>query len=207
LHREHPELEVDDEGNLFWGGSRRFPAVTILDISNPAHSAFIDAAVTLRLRISSAIDNTAAATFAKSSARMNEMNATDTISTDLPKNLFTDLSASINLIVSELDATRKSTSQSIDEESTHASLEDSEVATQRLADCLRRELKSLSGEQRSSFALRVCPEEFEKDVLGLGHVAFVAAASNLRCLAYRIRSVDSLEVQRYCDTYYIYFFK
>jgi hypothetical protein len=40
------------------------------------------------------------------------------------------------------------------------------------------------------------PEEFEKDVLPLGHIAFTAATSNLRCKAYHLREVDQMEVQK-----------
>lgn len=42
----------------------------------------------------------------------------------------------------------------------------------------------------------LAPEDFEKDDSTLGHVDFVTAASNLRCLAYSIRTTDRLEVQR-----------
>jgi len=40
------------------------------------------------------------------------------------------------------------------------------------------------------------PEEFEKDDLSLGHVAFATAAANLRCHLYGLPSVDQLQVQR-----------
>jgi ubiquitin-activating enzyme E1 len=40
------------------------------------------------------------------------------------------------------------------------------------------------------------PEEFEKDDLSLGHVAFVTSAANLRCILYGLRGVDQLEVQK-----------
>ena len=41
------------------------------------------------------------------------------------------------------------------------------------------------------------PEEFDKDNLDLGHVALVAAASNLRCRIYSIREIENnLEIRR-----------
>ena len=40
------------------------------------------------------------------------------------------------------------------------------------------------------------PEEFEKDDLSLGHVAFAASAANLRCTIYGLRGVGLLEVQK-----------
>ena len=45
-------------------------------------------------------------------------------------------------------------------------------------------------------ARRLVAVEFEKDVESNGHVAFVAAASNLRALCYGIPPVDSMETRR-----------
>ena len=40
------------------------------------------------------------------------------------------------------------------------------------------------------------PEEFEKDDLLLGHVAFITAATNVRCKIYSLPQVDTLSVQK-----------
>ena len=43
---------------------------------------------------------------------------------------------------------------------------------------------------------RLNGEDFEKDNLSLGHIAFVSAASNIRCAIYALPLVDSLHVQK-----------
>ena len=53
------------------------------------------------------------------------------------------------------------------------------------------------GDSDGDFFKRLKPEEFDKDNIGLGHVAFVSAASNLRCRVYSIREIENtLEIRK-----------
>jgi len=57
-------------------------------------------------------------------------------------------------------------------------------------------LKHLPREQLQRILSQLQPEEFEKDDASLGHVALVAALSNLRCRVYSIKELTPLDVQK-----------
>lgn len=156
LLAENPLDKLDDEGQPFWGGSRRQPKPQAFDATDPKHRLFLAQCVRLVCRVCG---------LAKLSPIAVPDENDPLVAQILP------------LAQAELEG---STATAIPD----ASVNDVTHVAQTIRLLDPGVLERLNG------------EEFEKDDLSLGHVAFASAASNIRCAIYSLPSVDSLHVQK-----------
>lgn len=164
---EHPQNSTDEDGAPFWGGSRRFPTtISGFDSYNPIHTDFVRWAAWLYAKV-----------FGHTIVSENKVLAfcSDEI---LQKSLAVHRENQKNKLVQ---------SEVFSAESLLRRMLSLKISPQNLNDLLRADIIPVDDWQ---------PEEFEKDDLALGHVAFVTSAANMRCLIYSLRGVDQLEVQK-----------
>jgi ubiquitin-activating enzyme E1 len=166
LLRQHPLDSVDEDGELFWSGTRRAPKV-LEYIDSGAEDAQ-----------QSTINNNLV-DFVRYAARLRlEMVVPNGLSPG-------ESNVSIEEAISALLQSRKKESISLgsDNEEIIATNE-----SEKINFCLQAVVAD------ENLALQVA--EFEKDDEANGHVAFVTAASNLRALCYGIAPVDAMETRR-----------
>ena len=166
LLRQHPIDSVDEDGELFWSGTRRVPKM--LDYN---HSDAVDAQQ--RAINSNLVD------FVRYAARLR-------IEMVMPNGLSpVESSVSVEEAILALIKSRgKDSVPPVSDNDEISARNDSEG----IKDCLQAVTLD------KNFALQVV--EFEKDNEANGHVAFVTAASNLRALCYGIAPVDAMETRR-----------
>jgi ubiquitin-activating enzyme E1 len=166
LLRQHPLDSVDEDGELFWSGTRRAPKAL-----KYIHSVAVDAQ-------QSTINNNLVE-FVRYAARLRiEMVSPNGLSQG-------ESNVSIEEAVNALlkSGGKESISSEIANEGIIATNESGKIK-----DCLQAVVPD------KNVALQVA--EFEKDDEANGHVAFVTAASNLRALCYGIAPVDAMETRR-----------
>ena len=154
---ENPPEKLDEEGQPFWGGSRRQPVPQSFDVTNPQHRLFLAQSVRLVCRTCGLMTLAPVA---------------------VPDEHDPLIAQILPLAQRELEQGHEGS----------AAMTNSNVHVIQLAQAV----KALD----PSIAERLHSEEFEKDDLSLGHVAFASAASNIRCAIYSLPLVDSLHVQR-----------
>ena len=172
LLRQHPLDSVDEDGEPFWTGTRRAPKALSFGVSasgDPIEQATTDEHL---------VD------FVRTAARLR-------IEMYLPRDAEND-----GDLISIEDATNAFSvcgvgGKGLDEsEQLSNNTDESEDVASRVA-------KLLDGNKDWSRQVHpLNPAEFEKDDDNNGHVAFVAAASNLRALCYGIKPVDAMETRR-----------
>jgi ubiquitin-activating enzyme E1 len=166
LLRQHPVYSVDEDGELFWSGTRRAPKVL-----EYIDSDAVDAQ-------QSTINNNLV-DFVRYAARLRiEMVVPNGLS---PGESNVSIEEAIDALLNSRG--KESTSSGGDNEEISATNESEEIK-----DCLQAVVPD------KILALQVA--EFEKDDEANGHVAFVTAASNLRALCYGIAPVDAMETRR-----------
>eukprot|EP00977_Amphora_coffeiformis_P015741 scaffold4707_cov164-Amphora_coffeaeformis.AAC.15 len=170
LLEEHPLDSRDDDGELFWSGSRRppsplkyvsFPTNTEEEVANANLVDFVQNAARLRLECyKSVADKGVAITHddAKRALSQFDFEAQHDDGSNGNKNSNGNVNVNVNI---------------------------NQRVTQKLSH-----LSALSSFPEMSSA------EFEKDDDTNGHVAFVNAASNLRAICYGIPPVDAMETRR-----------
>lgn len=166
LLEKHPADETDEDGNLFWSGSRRRPtsmhAFIGLDLTQ---SEFFVASAHLKSRLFgfnySVIDCQNA---------LNRMVASGSID---------------DIIISQSNL--KFASENISSQ---------EFSQNEIIELIIQSLQNIDIDMLNQLSSYIHFEDFEKDDLSLGHVDFVAHASNLRCRAYDLPEVSRLEVQK-----------
>ena len=154
---ENPPEKLDEEGQPFWGGSRRQPVPQSFDVTNPQHRLFLAQSVRLVCRTCGLMTLAPVA---------------------VPDEHDPLIAQILPLAQRELEQGHEGS----------AAMTNSNVHVIQLAQAV----KALD----PSIVERLHSEEFEKDDLSLGHVAFASAASNIRCAIYSLPLVDSLHVQR-----------
>lgn len=166
LLRQHPIDSVDEDGELFWSGTRRVPKM--LDY---IHSDVVDAQL-------SAI-NSNLVDFVRYAARLR-------IEMVMPNGLSPgESTVSVEEAIVALIKSRG-------KDSALPGSENGEISARNESEAIKDCLQALTPDR--SLALQVV--EFEKDDESNGHVAFVTAASNLRALCYGIAPVDAMETRR-----------
>lgn len=160
LLAENPADKVDEDGEPFWGGSRRMPQPCKMDVDSSWHLVFAAQSIRLVCR-----------TYGL--AKIQPISAPDKPEEDplIPRLR--------SLLASEMEPSLCATS----------------LPAAELLPQLTEAIRYLA-QQHPGLLLGLSSEEFEKDDLSLGHVAFAAAASNIRCDVYSLPQVDSLHVQR-----------
>jgi ubiquitin-activating enzyme E1 len=166
LLRQHPIDSLDEDGELFWSGTRRPPrALAFVDVE--------DADSQQKSINNNLID------FVRSAARLRiEMFLPETSMS------FEDSNVSVEEAVDALLTLKEEKLASSNKNIEHSSIE----ATAEIRGCLS------SVAPKASLSLQQV--EFEKDDETNGHVSFVTAASNLRALCYGIAPVDAMETRR-----------
>lgn len=159
LLEDNPADKLDEDGEPFWGGSRRMPVPCAFDATTAPHMVFAAQSIRLVCRTCGL-------------AAMQPLPAPDKPEQDP--------------LISKLQALLPAG----DEGPTPSVIPVAELLPQ-LAAAVR-----YLAQHSPDLLAGLQGEEFEKDDLGLGHVAFAAAASNIRCGVYSLPQVDSLHVQR-----------
>jgi ubiquitin-activating enzyme E1 len=171
---DNPPDKVDEDGTPFWGGARRAPVPQRFDPTQQEHAVFVTQSIRLMCRVC-------------------DLAALQSI----PDPSKPEMDPLIQHLMPYFTSAAVSASSSQQQSRQPAEAEQQQKAVvTRLAACVRNLQRSQSGQQQQGLARRLRGEEFEKDDLSLGHVAFVAAASNIRCQLYSLPPVDSLTVQR-----------
>uniref|UniRef100_A0A7S0F7B5 Ubiquitin-activating enzyme E1 C-terminal domain-containing protein n=1 Tax=Pseudo-nitzschia arenysensis TaxID=697910 RepID=A0A7S0F7B5_9STRA len=174
---EHPVDELDDEGELFWSGSRKPPKPLSFSLND-------DDAVKQQEEINKNMID-----FVRSAARLRYETYTG-----IPTNTRTNLE-----LISEKEAKEALVDASENEgESIFLQRKDPSKSSKR--DEIRRQLSSLNGvlnnDAEPSAPETVFSAEFEKDDESNDHITFITAASNLRAICYGIAPVDAMETRK-----------
>jgi ubiquitin-activating enzyme E1 len=169
LLKQHPIDSVDEDGKPFWSGTRKAPKVL----------EYIDAeGVTEEHRIA----NQYIIDFVRHCARLR-------IETYYSPSLLEDTDITDIVTITVEDATSALKKREQKSNRTKSNEEDSDICSH-----MTSKLDALSKGYGQVDDLHI--SEFEKDDDSNGHVAFVAAASNLRAIAYGITPVDAMETRR-----------
>ena len=168
LLEEHPIDEIDDEGELFWSGSRKPPKPSSFSLND--EDAFKQQEEINRNMID----------FVRSAARLRYETYTG-----IPSNTRENLG-----LISQEEAKEYLVDAS---ENGGESKPTKKGSSKRAA--IREQLSSLVGLQSSS-PDKVFSAEFEKDDESNDHITFITAASNLRAICYGIAPVDAMETRK-----------
>ena len=166
LCRQFPPEHKTEQGEPFWGGTRRRPAPTPFDASEPSHVRFVAAAARLRSRSLGLGDIT-------------------------EKEIEEILSATSGAAAQSDEQEEEEAVPANEAEAKAMRERGPSAAAQRRLERWRQGLTSTRArELRSGDGTRALPEEFEKDDDTNGHMAFITAASNLRAANYGIPPAD-----------------
>jgi len=178
LLEEHPIDEVDEEGELFWSGSRKPPKALSFSLSEEKASE--DSGTSQKEEIdNNTID------FVRSAARLRFETLTGIIS-DSRKNFgIVSVDTAKEALKSVLEKSNSNDTQTEKEKSKQ------EAIRERLSTLNISQDQIKSGSVRALF-----PAEFEKDDESNDHIAFITAASNLRAICYGIAPVDAMETRK-----------
>ena len=170
LLREHPVDELDEDGEAFWGGTRKVPTPLF-------YSSSIQEGDTTKLAA-----NENLLEFVQSAARLR----TEMLFRDQHDSLFSPEEVEQALLESQSSRDSESTTGKADEEVHQSTLS-------KLVEKLNIVPNIVpSGSKKNDLH----PVEFEKDDESNGHVHFVTAASNLRAICYGIPPVNAMETRR-----------
>jgi len=181
LIRKHPADSVDDDGAAFWSGTRRMPRplrFTPLDSEEDEVSA------------QQVIINERIAQFVRSAARLRMESF---LPADENESSLTSLEEALIALEEQakLLYAKKKPKEILHNLSGGGSNDDGDDAALSLI------VENLNGAKAgASFLPSLNLADFEKDDESNGHVAFVAAASNLRAAAYGIPPADAMETRR-----------
>lgn len=176
LVQKHPIDSVDDDGALFWSGTRRAPKpFRFVSLNSDADE----------VSAQQVIINERIAEFVKAAARLR-------MESFLP----VDSAEGTSALVSLEDALT-----SLEGHYTRLQSKDNHILRNLSggdgSSTLDMVLEKLNGAKTgASFMPSLNLADFEKDDDNNGHVAFVTAASNLRALSYGIKPADTMETRR-----------
>ena len=149
LIAENPSDKVDDDGEPFWGGSRRMPQPTEFDTECSWHLIFAAQSIRLVCR-------------AFGLAQLQPLSSPDKPEQDP--------------LIQRLRELLKMETQ--------LSQSSCPLSTPEILSNLAPAIRHIS-QQCPEVLVGFSSEEFEKDDLSLGHVAFLTAASNIRCAVHK----------------------
>lgn len=182
LLEEHPIDEVDEDGELFWSGSRKPPRPLSFALSSEAGAEKREEEIhknTIDLVRSAARLRYETYTGIPSDSREN----LGLIPKDAAREALTDASESPPVPVSkkEISSNTKPSKR---------------AAIKKVLSPLENGIIPDNDDSSSTSILNLSSAEFEKDDESNDHITFITAASNLRAICYGIAPVDAMETRK-----------